>query len=109
MKAEIKETNFLTRRQCVLCGDTTEKEAVLTKITEGGEGWLCDSCVEAGRDGAIKRALRYWKGRLEQAQENLNDLAQMRDGQLSCELPTIEALKNARERHEEEWLHGRAT
>ena len=115
MKAEIQETGFATRRTCVLCGEWTEKEVLLTKLTEDNHltinpvvrlpltnnyGWVCDEGVMVGPEEAGKRAIDHWEERKRMAEANLTELHRIRDGETTLELPTAEALEAARQADE---------
>ena len=98
--AEIQETGFATRRNCVLCGEWTEKEVLLAKLTESNRGWVCDTCLMVGTDEAVKRAIDNWEEMKQLADTNLAELYRIRDGKTTLELPTAEALEAARQAHE---------
>ena len=100
VKAEIQEPGFATRRNCVLCEEWTEKEVILTALTEGNTGWVCDKCVMVGSGEAVKRAIDNWEEMKRLAEANLAELYRIRNGEGTLELPTPEALEAARQAHE---------
>lgn len=95
IRFELKETNFLTRWPCDICGGCTEKVPILCEVVTGPyEGLrICEYCLEAGGE-EVNMRLKYYIRTLEQRVYELKSM----EGRL--DFPKYAEWKAAYDEHE---------
>ena len=59
IKAELRASNVFTRWPCVLCGGATEKVRVNAELIEPDKGFVCEECLRAGPEDAMRRGFDF--------------------------------------------------